>query len=67
MRIALIENENIVSNDKRVAKSFPEFFSNVAKVLNISQNPYLISGTSETDLVFQSIEKFSETPYHNKY
>ena len=57
-RITLIENENIISNDKKVAKTFHEFFRNV-KCLDISQNPYLISGTSQTDLVLQSIEKFS--------
>ena len=60
-RITLIENENIISNDKKVAKTFHEFFPNV-KCLDISQNPYLISGTSQTDLVLQSIEKFSKHP-----
>ena len=39
-----------------------EFFSNVAKTLNISQNPHFISGTSQTDPVLQSIEKFSQHP-----
>ena len=61
-RITLIENENIISSDKKVAETFHEFFSNVVKCLNISQNPYLISGTSQTDPVLQSIEKFSKHP-----
>ena len=61
-RITLTENENINSNDKKVAETFHEFFSNVVKTLNISQNPYLISGTSQTDPVLQSIEKFSKHP-----
>ena len=47
---------------KRFAKTFHEFFSNVVKCLNISQNPHLISGTSQTDPVLQSIEKFSKHP-----
>ena len=51
-RITLIENENIISNDKKIAEIFHEFFSNVAKSLNISQNPYLISGTSQIDSNF---------------
>ena len=59
-RITLTENENIISSDKKVAETFHEFFSNV-KCLNISQNPYLISGTSQTDPVFHSIEKFPNT------
>ena len=45
-RITRIENENIILNDKKVAENFHKFFSNVVKTLNISQNPYLISGTS---------------------
>ena len=47
---------------KKVSETFHEFFSNVVKTLNISQNPYLISGTSQTDPVLQSIEKFFEHP-----
>ena len=35
-RIILIENENIISNDKHVAQTFNEFFTNVVKTLNIS-------------------------------
>ena len=54
----VIENENIISNDKKVAEIFHEFFSNVVKTLNISQGQYFISGTSQTDSVLQSIEKF---------
>ena len=59
-RITLIENENIISNDKKVAETSHKFFSNVVKCLNIFQNPYLISGTSQTDPVLQFIEKFSK-------
>ena len=61
-RITLMENENILSNDKKVAKIFHEFFSNVAKCLNISWNSDLISGTSQTDPVLHSIEKCSKHP-----
>ena len=61
-RITLIENENIISNDKKVAETFDEFSSNVVKYLNISQNPYLFSETSQTDPVLQYIEKFSKHP-----
>ena len=61
-RITLIENKNIISNDKKVAETFYEFFNKVVKCLNISQNPYLISRISQTDPVLQSIEKFSKHP-----
>ena len=61
-RITLIENENTISNDKKVAENFHEFFSNVLKTLNISQNSNLTSGTSQTDPFVQSIEKFCKDP-----
>ena len=61
-RISLIENEDIISKDKKVAKTLYEFSSNIVKTLNISQNPYFISGTSQTDPVLQPIEKFSKHP-----
>ena len=60
--IIIIENENIISSNKKVAETFHEFFSNFVNCLNISQNPHLISGTSQTDPVLHSIEKFSKTP-----
>ena len=53
---------HIISNDKKVAETFHEFYSNVVKTLNISQNPNLISGASQTDSVLQSIEKFFKHP-----
>ena len=49
-------------NDRKVAEIFHEFSSNAAKTLNISQNPYLDFGISQTDPVLQSIEKFSKHP-----
>ena len=61
-RITLIENENIISSDKKVAETFHKFFSNVAKCLNIFQNPHLISGTSQIDPVLYFIKKFSKHP-----
>ena len=64
-KITLIQNDHIISNDKKVAETFHEFHSNVVKTLNISQNPNLISGAPETDPVLQSIEKFSKHPKHN--
>ena len=45
-----------------MAETFHEFLSTVVKALNIFQNPYLVSGTCQTDPVLQSIEKFSKHP-----
>ena len=49
-----------MSMGKKVAETFHEFFSNVAKALHISKILYLISGTSQTDPVLQSTEKVSK-------
>ena len=46
-RIAVIENENLISSDKNVSETFHEFVSSVVKTLNVSQNPYLISQISQ--------------------
>ena len=40
-RITLTENENIISNDKKVTETFHEFSSNVVKTLNISHTHIL--------------------------
>ena len=61
-KVTLIENNNIISDDKKVDETLDEFFINGVKTLNISRNPYLISGTSQTDPALQSIEKFSKHP-----
>ena len=49
-----------MSMGKKVAETFHEFFSNVAKALHISKILYFISGTSQTDPVLQSTEKVSK-------
>ena len=47
---------------QKLAETFQEVFSNVAKSLNISQIPNLIFKTSQTDPVLKSIEKLSKHP-----
>ena len=60
--ITFIENENIILNDKKVAETFHNLFSNFVKILDICKNPYLCSGTAQTNPILQSIEKFSKHP-----
>ena len=57
------------SNDKKVAETFHDFFSNLVRTFKnvvkniISQNTFFfISGTSQIDSVLQSIENFSKHP-----
>ena len=56
-----------IKNNKQVAEIFREFFSNIVKSLNISQNPFLIFRTSQTDPALQSIEKFFQTTKYHKH
>ena len=57
------------SNDKKVAETFHDFFSNllrtfknVVKKLFPRAHFFFISGTSQIDSVLQSIENFSKHP-----
>ena len=61
-RITTFENENIFLNDKKVVETFHEFITNIVKTLIISETPYLIFETSQTNPVPQSIENFSKHP-----
>ena len=41
--ILLVDNNNIISEDKDVAEYMNNFFSNAVKSLNIPQNSYLVN------------------------
>ena len=62
LNVKLVRSNKKFSNDKKVAETFQEFLNNFVKSLNNSQSPYLCSGPSQTDPVFQFIEKFSKDP-----
>ena len=62
LNVKLVRSNKKFSNDKKVAETFQEFLTNFVKSLNISQNPYLCSGPTQTDPVFQFIEKLPKHP-----
>ena len=41
--ITLVENENIISNDDKIAETFNIFFSNSVKSLDLPENNVLLS------------------------
>ena len=60
-RILLVDNGNIISNDREVATAFNQHFSNITESLNISKwDPGFACRT--TDPVLSAIEKFSNHP-----
>ena len=50
-RITRTENDNIISNDEKVAETFQKFFGNTEKPLNVSGTPEFISEISKNDPV----------------
>ena len=58
--ITLAENDEIISSDIEVAKTFPNFFSSIVKNLNIQKDETYFSETTQGNSVLASIEKFSK-------
>ena len=54
----LIENENIISNDKIIAEIFNEYFSNIVKDLNIPELANKGTDSDITDSVQNAINKY---------
>ena len=61
--IILIDNENIISDDKQVANTFSDFFANSVQELKISFNPDLISDDCNSDdAIMKACFKFEKHP-----
>ena len=61
-KITLVENDEIISSDIEVAKTFQNFFSSIAKNLNIQRDETHHSKTTLENPVLACIEKFSKHP-----
>ena len=62
-KITLIEDENIISNDEELAKTFNQFFVESVKSLNINENKALLNPIEIlTDPVDIVIKKFENHP-----
>ena len=63
VHINLVDNENIISEDRDVAETLNNFFENAVKSLDIKENWYVLSNTGEsTDPVDIAINKFEHHP-----
>ena len=59
VHINLVDNENIISEDRDVAETLNNFFENAVKSLDIKENQSILSNTGEsTDPVDIAINKF---------
>ena len=61
-KITLVENDEIISSDIEVAKTFQNFFSSIVKNLNIQRDEAHLSKTTQENPVLACIEKFSKHP-----
>ena len=61
-KITLVENDEIISSDIEVAKTFQNFFSSIVKNLNIQRDETHLSKTTQENPVLACIEKFSKHP-----
>ena len=61
-KIALVENDEIISSDIEVVKTFQNFFTSIVKNLNIQRDETHLSKTTQDIPVLACIEKFSTHP-----
>ena len=62
-KIALVENENIVNDDKMICEIFNSYFVNITDTLPITAPPESdVEITSTTDRVLHSIQKYRNHP-----
>ena len=61
-KITLVENDEIISSDIKVAKTFQNSFSSIVKNSNIQRDETHLSTTTQDSPVLACIEKFSAHP-----
>ena len=62
ININLVENNDVISEDKKIADCFKMFFENTVKVLNIDMDPNILSTSNHEDIILHNIEKFKKHP-----
>ena len=58
-RITLIENEEVISDERELVKIFNEYFSNIVSNVDIQRPPNI---TLHHDPVLNAIKKFEKSP-----
>ena len=63
-QIKLIENDELIQNDDKVAETLNTFFKNAVSTLDINENSYIVNNESSTilDLVEKAIKKYEVHP-----
>ena len=62
ININLIDNNDIITDDNKIAKCFKTFFENTVKELNIAMDPLILSKSNHNDIILYNIEKFKRHP-----
>ena len=60
--MTLVQNDEIISSDKEVAKTFQNLFSSIVKNLNIQRDETHLFKTTQDNSILTCIEKFSNHP-----
>ena len=61
-KITLVNGQDIITDDPKLAKKFSTFFEEAVSNLDIQENSYLIDSTNFEDPVDQAIDKFKAHP-----
>ena len=63
-QIKLIENDELIQNDDKVAETLNTFFKNAVSTLDINENSYIVNNESSTilDPVEKAIKKYEIHP-----
>ena len=63
-QIKLIENDELIQNDDKVAETLNTFFKNAVSTLDINENSYIVNNESSTilDPVERAIKKYEIHP-----
>ena len=61
-KIILVENGEILSNDKRISECFNEYFINVTDTLNITTHDNISDISISVDPIVNAINKYAQHP-----
>ena len=62
ININLVDKNDIISDDNKIAECFKNFFENAVKELGIVMDPNILLKSTHEDLILHNIEKFKNHP-----
>ena len=62
ININLVDNNDIISDDNKIAECFKSFFENVVQKLNLDLDPNIMANSTQEDTILYNIERFKRHP-----